>query len=44
MLNKWPFLAEAVRALDDILVRMEAHQRKKSSMLRALHIRPGQEA
>jgi pyruvate kinase len=44
MLNKGTFLAEAVRALDDILVRMEAHQRKKSAMLRALHIRPGEEA
>jgi len=43
MLNKGPFLVDAVRALDDILVRMEAHQRKKSAMLRALHVRPGGE-
>ena len=38
MLNKGPHIAEAVRALDDILVRMQAHQRKKSSRLRSLRL------
>jgi len=38
MLNKGPHIAEAVRVLDDILKRMEAHQSKKSSMLRALRL------
>ncbi len=36
MLNKGPHIVKAVRALDDILQRMEAHQRKKASMLRKL--------
>ncbi len=38
MLNKGPFILSAVRALDDILRRMQAHQRKKSSMLRELNL------
>jgi pyruvate kinase len=38
MLNKGPYVLEAVRALADILTRMQAHQRKKSAMLRHLHI------
>ncbi len=38
MLNKGPYIAEAVRALDDILTRMRAHQEKKRSMLRRLQI------
>jgi pyruvate kinase len=37
MLNKGPHILEAVDALDDILLRMEAHQNKKRSMLRRLH-------
>ena len=37
MLNKGPHVLEAIRALNDILTRMEAHQRKKRSMLRRLH-------
>jgi pyruvate kinase len=37
MLNKGPHVLEAVRALDDILSRMEAHQHKKRAMLRQLH-------
>jgi pyruvate kinase len=37
MLNKGPHILEAVHALDDILLRMEAHQDKKRSMLRRLH-------
>lgn len=38
MLNKGPYVLSAVRALDDILRRMHAHQAKKRSMLRALHL------
>jgi pyruvate kinase len=36
MLNKGPHILEAMRTLDDILRRMQAHQSKKRSMLRAL--------
>ena len=36
MLNKGPHILAAVRALDDILKRMQAHQRKKTAMLRHL--------
>lgn len=38
MLNKGPHIVQAVRALDDILQRMQAHQNKKQSMLRELHL------
>ena len=38
MLNKGPHLVAAVRVLDDILCRMEAHQSKKSARLRRLHL------
>jgi len=37
MLNKGPHIVEAVRVLDSILQRMQAHQSKKSSRLRRLH-------
>jgi len=37
MLNKGPFVTEAVTALIDILQRMEAHQYKKRSLYRKLH-------
>jgi pyruvate kinase len=37
MLNKGPFILQALRALDNVLIRMEAHQHKKISRLRALH-------
>jgi pyruvate kinase len=37
MLNKGLFVVEAVRLLDDLLARMEGHQVKKTSRLRALH-------
>jgi len=43
MLNKGPYVVSAVRVLDDILRRMQAHQAKKRSMLRKLrlaHARP----
>ncbi len=38
MLNKGPYISEAVRVLDDILRRMEKHQSKKRSMLRQLRL------
>jgi pyruvate kinase len=38
MLNKGPFVREAVRSLDDILRRMQSHQLKKRAMLRPLHV------
>jgi len=38
MLNKGPFIVTAVRTLDDILRRMQAHHEKKVSMLRELHM------
>jgi pyruvate kinase len=37
MLNKGPFVAAAVTALEDVLMRMQAHQLKKTPQLRALH-------
>ena len=36
MLNKGPYVREAVQALDDILRRMEGHHSKKGSVLRPL--------
>ena len=41
MLNKGPYVAKAVRTLDDILGRMQAHQEKKRSMLRKLGVATG---
>jgi pyruvate kinase len=37
MLNKGPFIADAVVTLDDILGRMAGHEYKKNSLLRSLH-------
>ena len=37
MLNKGPHILEAVSMLNSILIRMQDHQQKKSSRLRALH-------
>ncbi|MBW4586370.1 pyruvate kinase [Aetokthonos hydrillicola Thurmond2011] len=37
MLNKGPFIVEAVTILDDVLKRMQDHQLKKTPQLRALH-------
>lgn len=37
MLNKGPYIIEAMRTLDDILQRMQFHQAKKQPLLRALH-------
>jgi pyruvate kinase len=37
MLNKGPHIRAALKTLDDILRRMQEHQRKKSPMLRRLH-------
>jgi pyruvate kinase len=36
MLNKGPFVPQAVRTLSDILARMESHQRKKTPLFRRL--------
>lgn len=36
MLNKGPHIVDAIRMLDDVLVRMEAHQHKKTAQLRVL--------
>lgn len=38
MLNKGPYAVDTVRALADILRRMESHQEKKRSMLRQLRL------
>jgi pyruvate kinase len=38
MLNKGPYVVEAVRFLEDVLYRMKLHQEKKRSMLRKLSI------
>jgi pyruvate kinase len=38
MLNKSPHAVKAVRVLDDILTRMQAHQEKKRSLLRRLSL------
>jgi pyruvate kinase len=37
MLNKGPYIAAAISALDSILTRMHNHQDKKRSLLRRLH-------
>ena len=37
MLNKGPHVVDAIRVLDNILQRMQAHQSKKRAMLRRLH-------
>ncbi|HYN06109.1 MAG TPA: pyruvate kinase [Vicinamibacterales bacterium] len=41
MLNKGPYVMEAVHVLDDILRRMHGHQAKKRSMLRELDLVTG---
>ena len=41
MLNKGPYVVQAVKTLDDILRRMQAHQEKKRSMLRKLRVATG---
>ncbi len=37
MLNKGPYILEAIEALVNVMIRMHEHQRKKFSRLRALH-------
>ena len=37
MLNKGPHIMDAVRMLDGVLTRMDAHQHKKTPQLRVLH-------
>jgi pyruvate kinase len=44
MLNKGPFAAEAVSLLDDLLGRMEGHQFKKTSRMRALRTWTGEQS
>ena len=38
MLNKGPYMVDAIRTLDDILGRMQSHQSKKRSLLRQLSV------
>jgi pyruvate kinase (EC 2.7.1.40) len=38
MLNKGPYITEAVEALDNILKRMQSHQKKRRPMLRELKL------
>jgi pyruvate kinase len=38
MLNKGPYIVQAVQMLDDVLTRMQAHQTKKVSLLRPLNL------
>jgi pyruvate kinase len=38
MLNKGPFVTDAVRMLDNVLRRMQDHQAKKSALLRPLNL------
>lgn len=37
MLNKGPYILDAIEALINVMMRMQEHQRKKFSRLRALH-------
>ncbi|MBZ0092506.1 MAG: pyruvate kinase, partial [Sulfuricellaceae bacterium] len=37
MLNKGPFVLDAIAVLDNVVARMQAHQLKKTAQLRALH-------
>lgn len=37
MINKGPFVLDAIALLDDVVKRMQAHQQKKTARLRALH-------
>jgi pyruvate kinase len=38
MLNKGPYISDAIKTLKDILIRMERHSFKKKNALRALNI------
>ena len=37
MLNKGPFVLDAIDVLDHVVARMQSHQKKKSSRMRSLH-------
>lgn len=37
MINKGPFVLDAIAMLNNVVERMQAHQRKKTSRMRALH-------
>jgi pyruvate kinase len=41
MLNKGPYIVEAVATLDGLLRRMQGHQEKKTPQMRALHLWTG---
>jgi pyruvate kinase len=43
MLNKGPFVNQALTILDDVLTRMQDHQLKKTPQLRALQVWQNQE-
>jgi pyruvate kinase len=38
MLNKGPYVLEAIRMLNDVLMRMRGHQAKKTALLRSLKV------
>jgi pyruvate kinase len=38
MLNKGPYINDAIKILKDILIRMEGHSFKKKNELRALNV------
>ena len=42
MLNKGPYIVQALRALDNVLRRMQDHQYKKNPLLRALQLASAQ--
>jgi len=37
MLNKGPFVLDAIAVLDNVVARMQSHQQKKTAQMRALH-------
>jgi len=42
MLNKGPYILDAIQALDDILARMGEVQRKSRTLMRRIHSWDGQ--
>jgi pyruvate kinase len=41
MLNKGPYIVDAVRSLNAVLKCMQQHQHKKHALLRAMHWQTG---
>lgn len=37
MLNKGPYLFDALKVLDSVVTRMQAHQQQQTARFRALH-------